>query len=45
LAKRLGQWRDLNQQKISPVDTLLQKYNLAAVAAAANIPAAPKCEK
>jgi|HubBroStandDraft_6_1064221.scaffolds.fasta_scaffold05901_1 photosystem II stability/assembly factor-like uncharacterized protein len=45
LAKRLTQWRDLNQQKISPVDTILQKYNLAPVPAATAIPVAPQCGK
>jgi photosystem II stability/assembly factor-like uncharacterized protein len=45
LGKRLPQWRDLNQQKIAPVNTLLQKQNLAPLPVAAEIPAAPKCEK
>jgi photosystem II stability/assembly factor-like uncharacterized protein len=45
LAKRLTQWRELNQQKIAPVNTLLQKYNLAQVPVSANIPAAPECRK
>jgi photosystem II stability/assembly factor-like uncharacterized protein len=45
LGKRLTQWRDLNQQKIAPVNTLLQKQNLAPLPVASNIPAAPKCEK
>jgi photosystem II stability/assembly factor-like uncharacterized protein len=45
LSKRLAQWRDFNQQKISPVNALLQKYNLAAMPVAANIPAAPRCGK
>jgi photosystem II stability/assembly factor-like uncharacterized protein len=45
LAKRLTQWRDLNQQKISPVDTLLQKYDLSSLPVAANIPTAPRCGK
>ncbi|HXM63909.1 MAG TPA: hypothetical protein VN950_23815 [Terriglobales bacterium] len=45
LAKRLTQWRDLNQQKIAPVNALLQKQNLAPLPVAANIPATPRCEK
>jgi hypothetical protein len=45
LAKRLTQWRDLNQQKMALVNTLLQKYNLAPVPVSSNIPAAPRCEK
>lgn len=45
LAKRLTQWRDLNQQKIQPVNTVLQKYNLAPLPVAANVPAGPRCEK
>jgi photosystem II stability/assembly factor-like uncharacterized protein len=45
LAKRLGQWSELNQQKILLVNTLLQKYNLAPLPVATNIPAAPRCEK
>jgi len=45
LAKRLTQWRDLNQQKVLPVNTVLQKYNLAPLPVAANVPAAPRCEK
>jgi len=45
LAKRLTQWRDLNQQKIAPVNTLLQKYNLAPLPVAVNIPPAPRCGK
>jgi photosystem II stability/assembly factor-like uncharacterized protein len=43
LHKRLEQWGDLNQQKIAPVNTLLQKYNLSGLPVAANIPAAPRC--
>jgi len=45
LAKRLTQWRDLNQQKIQPVNEVLQKYNLAPLPVAASIPTAPRCEK
>ncbi len=45
LAKRLTQWRDLNQQKIAPVNAVLQKQNLAPLPVAANIPATPRCEK
>jgi hypothetical protein len=45
LAKRLTQWRDLNQQKIQAVNDVLQKYNAAPLTVAANIPTAPKCEK
>ncbi len=45
LGKRLPQWRDLNQQKISPVNALLQKYNLAPLPVATNIPNAPNCRK
>ncbi len=45
LGKRLTQWRDLNQQKIAPVNALLQKQNLAPLPIAADIPATPKCEK
>ncbi len=45
LAKRLAQWSELNQQKILPVNTLLQKYNLAPLPVATNIPVAPRCEK
>jgi len=43
LHKRLEQWRDLNQQKIAPLNTLLQKYNLSGLPVAANIPVAPRC--
>jgi hypothetical protein len=45
LAKRLTQWREFNQQKILPVNTLLQKHNLAPVPVSANIPVAPRCGK
>ena len=45
LAKRLTQWRELNQQKILPVNALLQKYNLAPAPVSANIPTAPECRK
>jgi hypothetical protein len=45
LAKRLVQWRELNQQKIAPVNALMQKQNLAPLPVAANIPMAPKCGK
>jgi photosystem II stability/assembly factor-like uncharacterized protein len=45
LAKRLTQWRELNQQKIAPANVLLQKYNLAPVPVGVNIPAAPTCGK
>jgi hypothetical protein len=45
LTKRLAQWRELNQQKIMPVNTLLQKYSLAPVPVSTNIPAAPGCGK
>jgi photosystem II stability/assembly factor-like uncharacterized protein len=45
LGNRLTQWRDLDQQKIVPVNALLQKQNLALLPAAANIPAAPSCGK
>ena len=45
VGKRLGQWRDLNQQKILPVNTVLQKYNMAELPVASNIPAAPACQK
>jgi photosystem II stability/assembly factor-like uncharacterized protein len=45
LGNRLTQWRDLNQQKIAPVNALLQRQNLSPLPAAASIPASPKCEK
>jgi hypothetical protein len=45
VGKRLGQWHDLNQQKIAPVNTVLQKYSMAALPIAANIPAASGCQK
>jgi len=45
LAKRLTQWHDLNQQKISPVNTLLQKQNLAPLPIATSIPSTPRCGK
>jgi photosystem II stability/assembly factor-like uncharacterized protein len=45
LAKRLTQWRELNSQKILPVNALLQKYNLAPVQVAASVPVAPACGK
>jgi len=45
LGKRLTQWRDLNQQKIAPVNDLLQKQNLSPLPITTNIPAAPRCEK
>ncbi len=45
LGNRLAQWRDLNQQKIGQVNTLLQKQNLALLPVAANIPVAPSCGK
>jgi photosystem II stability/assembly factor-like uncharacterized protein len=45
LSKRLTQWRDLDQQKIQPVNALLQKQNLTSLPIAANIPAAPRCKK
>ncbi len=44
LTKRLSQWRDLTQQKIAPVNTLLQKQNLA-LPVASDIPSAPRCGK
>ena len=45
LAKRLTQWRELNQQKIAPVNALLQKYNLTPLPVETNIPTGPRCEK
>jgi photosystem II stability/assembly factor-like uncharacterized protein len=45
LSRRLTQWRDLNQQKIAPANTLLQTYNLAPLPVSANVPAAPACAK
>ena len=42
LQKRVPQWREANQA-IAPVNTLLQKYNLAPLPMAATIPDAPKC--
>jgi photosystem II stability/assembly factor-like uncharacterized protein len=45
LAKRVTQWRDLNQQKIAPVNALLQRQNLSPLPVAANIPTAPPCAK
>ncbi len=45
LAKRLTQWRDLNQQKIQAVNDVLQKHNQALLPVAANIPSTPRCEK
>ena len=45
VGKRLGQWRDLNQQKISPVNAVLQKYNMVALPVVSSIPAAPACQK
>jgi hypothetical protein len=45
LTNRLNQWRDFNLQKITPVNAILQKYNLAPLPAAANIPTAPDCAK
>jgi hypothetical protein len=45
LAKRVTQWRDFNQQKIAPVNALLQRQNLSPLPAAANIPTAPPCAK
>jgi photosystem II stability/assembly factor-like uncharacterized protein len=45
LTRRLEQWRDLNQQKIAPVNALLQKYNLPPLPVAANFPTAPACGK
>lgn len=45
LGNRVTQWRDLNQQKIGQVNTLLQKQNFALLPTAANIPVAPSCGK
>lgn len=45
LSKRLAQWRELNAQKIQPVNLLLQKYGLAPLRVAANIPASPSCKQ
>ena len=45
VGKRLGQWHDLNQQKIAPVNIILQKYNMTALPAATGIPPAPACQK
>jgi photosystem II stability/assembly factor-like uncharacterized protein len=45
LAKRLTQWRELNQQKILPVNAVLQKQNLAPLPVSASIPTAPGCGK
>jgi len=45
LSKRLTQWREVNQQKISSANTLLQRYNLTPLPIAANIPASPTCQK
>ena len=45
LTKRLAQWRELNQQKIAPANSLLQKYNLMPLPVSANVPAAPGCGK
>ena len=44
LQKRLAQWHESNNA-IAPVNTLLQKYNLAPLPVAASIPEGPKCEK
>jgi photosystem II stability/assembly factor-like uncharacterized protein len=43
LAKRLGQWREANQS-IAAVNGLLQKYSVAPLPVAANIPAEPSCK-
>jgi len=43
--RRLSQWLELNAQKVQPVNLLLQKYGLAPLPVAANIPAAPSCKK
>jgi photosystem II stability/assembly factor-like uncharacterized protein len=45
LAKRLSQWRDLNQLKIMPANSLLQKNNLAPLPVVVNSPVAPRCGK
>jgi len=45
LAKRLTQWRELNQQKIPLLNIVLQKYNLAPLPAAPDIPVAAGCGK
>ncbi len=45
LAKRLAQWRELNQQKIAPANAVLQKYSLAPLPVEGSIPAAPGCGK
>jgi photosystem II stability/assembly factor-like uncharacterized protein len=44
LTKRLSQWRE-NNQAITPVNTLLQKYNLAPLPVASSIPADLSCGK
>jgi len=44
LSKRLGQWRDLNSQKIQPLNVMLQKYGLAPLPVAASVPTAPQCK-
>jgi len=43
--KKLASWRDLNAQKIAPLNDLLKQRNLAALPIASNIPADPPCGK
>ena len=45
LTSRLAQWHDLNQQKLPPVNEILQKQNLPPLPIAATIPVAPQCRK
>ena len=45
LAKRLTQWRDLNQQKIQPVNDSFAEVQPGTAAGRSNIPTAPRCEK
>ena len=43
LTKRVGEWREVNEKKISPVNELLKKNSLAALPVAGQITSAPSC--
>jgi hypothetical protein len=43
LAKRVADWREMNDRKIGPVNQVLRKYNLAPLPAVPNTLAAPDC--
>jgi len=44
LAKRVTEWRDMNDKRIAPVNDLLGKYSLLPLPVSANALATPDCK-